>query len=918
MKNSLIHILTATLFIALQSCVVEEQMNDEASPSTSSVIEFVARPTVYDQTNVSTKVSANEITELENHVYTAFFMLFDDEGNRVILKDLTADATAEGAMAYTIDDQVIKSDICLSNATACFITNVSTDYARSLTTVAHLKGKGGVTQNEGALSLNYSPITSECVGIPLLTDASKDLNDVYCIPMAGVYQGDLYEGDYSKPIKITLKRLLSKIIVKLSVNIPDDNPNDNNVPQFTLSNFVVNNMPTKVALMLPEAGVDSTAWAASTNPSDYLKENNWMSNFNLDNGADDSETVTTGQGAKSLFFYVPEHMVPRDYENDEFDREQYKPFLFSDPKKPLYVSIKGNLNVPGSSPMIADYNIYLGENSYDDFNIKRNIIYTNNVVINGADADHRVEFTHGDVSVLFKRATYLDSHFEVRPLRVKWSGRDEDDNLKTPEGTVTVKVLDAYDENAAIPTWVRLERPTAAERNNTSIYCGTIGKRKYFTTNLVQSDGTNAAILGNNTVLTYNINDDADGDYPTWVYVDEFISLNGNNTFSDAVRQAKIRVTYTPPEGSESKVLDIDYVITQRSIYPVTAVEQTGHTYGIEFFEEYLYDYDRVDIEDLGDGEYASTQDGMEWGLDGLQLSTTNPSISVDAEAVSAGIGGSSILGNLATLMINSISDEIGPVYDFYTSLDTQVAQNMRNNYSGLSFSNKIVTQAGIGSMSLIEEPSSAVEYCFNKNKRNSDGSITTVHWYLPAIDEVEDIVKAAYKDFDVFKNKFYWSSQPAFYPNHILYDGDLSSLHLYYRFEAGSYYEDDPSSARATQINDEGVPVSSGADGYKMRLHMKDVTLTYSSLIQIPNGIELIYTPPTMVPSGGYTYPEQTHTWPETVWEGLWPTLTTKTHTEPAVFVPPYTKEGHEGNFARTGKKNRVRCVYDPQGQNL
>ena len=42
-------------------------------------------------------------------------------------------------------------------------------------------------------------------------------------------------------------------------------------------------------------------------------------------------------------------------------------------------------------------------------------------------------------------------------------------------------------------------------------------------------------------------------------------------------------------------------------------------------------------------------------------------------------------------------------------------------------------------------QPQSAVEYCGNKNKRNSDGTIDydNMTWYLPAIDEIEDICTA-------------------------------------------------------------------------------------------------------------------------------------------------------------------------------
>lgn len=910
MKNKLSYILILCLILITQSCGLEEPNTQHSDLSTFS-IEFVARPTLYDQFNVSTKASASEIDALENNIYTAFFLLFDDEGNRVIFKDITTDATAEGAMGYTIDNQTIKPDICLSKATACFLANVPTDYAKSLKTLDDLKG-------DKPLQLTYASVISGCIGIPVLTDTSKGINDRYSIPMAGILTCNLYDSNNSDIVQIPLERLFAKFIINLSVDLKNDSGKTPDPQKFTLSNFVINNMPTKLAIMRPDAD-QPTRWSDSSIESDYLQEDNILTYFNLDDGSDDSNIVATKNNSgevKKLFFYAPEHIVYPDKENTASEEEQkqlYKPSLFesNSPKRPLYVSIIGDLIDENANDVVGKYDIYLGTNNFDDFRVIRNHQYNNNIIIKGTESsDYRVSLTQGYVSVSFKRATYLDSHFEVRPLRVKWVGKDLDGNTFPAEGTVTIKIMDPYDDQAdVVPDWLRLERPSNPSGND---YCGNIGKRKYFTTNLVKSDGSLEGILADNTILTYNINDDPDGDFPTWIYVDEFITPNTDGTFSDAVRQAKIRVTYTPPADSEAEILDIDYVITQRSVYPVVATKQTNHTYGIEFFEEYLYDYDRVDVEDLGEGEYASTQDGMEWGLNGVQLSINVPSVSVDSDAVTEGVAGSTggvadYLGEIGTMIINSVSEHIGPVYDFYTSLDTQVSEDKRNNFRGVEFTNNIVKQVGIGALSLLERPASAVEYCFNKNKRNIDGSISTIHWYLPAIDEVEDIVESSYEEFDVFRNEFYWSSQPAFLPNHILFDGDIASLHLFYRFEAGSYYEDDVYSARATQINDQGTPVSSGADGYKKRLHMKDITFS------LKDGLTLIYQPPVDVPSEGYDYEEITHTWKTGFFNPQ-----THTKIEPKVHVPPYSKEGHDGNCDREGVTHRVRCVYDPEGISL
>ena len=68
------------------------------------------------------------------------------------------------------------------------------------------------------------------------------------------------------------------------------------------------------------------------------------------------------------------------------------------------------------------------------------------------------------------------------------------------------------------------------------------------------------------------------------------------------------------------------------------------------------------------------------------------------------------------------------------------------------------------------------------------------VDWYLPAIDEIEDIAMGAYQDFEVFQNKYYWSSQPAYIKANWKYEGWLGT----YR---GSLYYDNVNYARATKV---------------------------------------------------------------------------------------------------------------------
>jgi hypothetical protein len=207
----------------------------------------------------------------------------------------------------------------------------------------------------------------------------------------------------------------------------------------------------------------------------------------------------------------------------------------------------------------------------------------------------------------------------------------------------------------------------------------------------------------------------------------------------------------------------------------------------------------------------------MVWGLDGLQISSEIRSMYLDSYA------GSGWLGDIITDIINNALGNVKVFYDFYLTRDkaqtsTQVTVY---DYNGYNFTQKIITAANnsgedknkIGTLTLNESPKSAVEYCYNKNKRNATtGLVDELRWYLPAIDEMEEIVKAAYTQFEVFQENYYWSSQPAYKQNQLIYNG------LIFKNQQGKYYIDNVNAARATKVSySNGVysVVPSGMSGF-------------------------------------------------------------------------------------------------------
>ena len=245
--------------------------------------------------------------------------------------------------------------------------------------------------------------------------------------------------------------------------------------------------------------------------------------------------------------------------------------------------------------------------------------------------------------------------------------------------------------------------------------------------------------------------------------------------------------------------------------------------------------------------QYGQTQDGMPWGLSNIPLSYEFQSLYA-VQSGGSGLGGlidaiGSLLGaKTAEEFANATLKEknVSPNYDFYLSRDITNMPNEHQSkfdyfdYSGLYFNKRIATylidnysshQSGtnnvatINKLTLTEEPKSALSYVLNKNKRNSDGTINinNIKWYLPAIDEIEEIAKGAYDEFDrVFQNNLYWSSQPAFTRN-TLNVTKIGNWVADYGKLTGTYYEDDLLRARSTFVftNDGGLswtPCSSEA----------------------------------------------------------------------------------------------------------
>ena len=574
-------------------------------------------------------------------------------------------------------------------------------------------------------------------------------------------------------------------------------------------------------------------------------------------------------------FYMPEHKVTPNDNSQTFDgyptnidedlKQYYKPDLVgavrngdgttTNAKFATFVRIHGKYYDHNGQIKNVRYDIYLGQNNTDDFTVKRNQLLTNKLVITGLtnyhDAygddpaaagnisiDHRVDVDYAGFNLSMERTAILDSHFEVRPLDIELS----------PGSTMIITIPEGYRD------WVGMESDVARYAEN-GRYVNTGNRkavRKYFTTNLVSElNGGSKDYAGDNTTITargssirieYSSAAQGAKIFRIWFYIDENPNVydkllgedtsnggitsspsNGYNVYGVKATNAKYRncpvqfkyigTDHDAPAGGNatiSKTVTINF--QQWNLWRVWSADKNRY-YDIEHEEEYLNNY-------ASDVQYGGTQEGMPYGLEGVQLSKNVMAYWKESASGTLGQIINYFFGTEESA--NKIFAQSGraPYYDYYLSRDNFPTDRLDSSadktkyardYQGLTFNKEIAAtlkastdaKAKIDGIILTEDPKSAFAYCYHKNKRNADGTIDidNIKWFLPAIDEIEDIALGAYDEFDqVFQNKEYWSCQPAYNYNSLLIDGQNYTRLLGYvsisKLE-GEFYEDNKDRAR-------------------------------------------------------------------------------------------------------------------------
>lgn len=883
MKNWLLYICAILGFVACQDMEVEKGSHN---PSPSSDISVIGRIPSFEEVNVATRGTKSG----KESKVTNMYMFILDNANNVTFKQFEE----SDKPLFTIDRTLLEHDYPSSSFTKAnilIVANVNSTERATLaaaTTLAEIE----------ALDFGVSGIDIPEQGFPMMGSYEVDLHN----PGSG--ETDALKGSV---LEIPLDCIYAKIVFNISVRPLQSIAGVDQ--SFQLKSWKVFNVPTQVRLGEPAADAqthhaEGDGWITSDASSVTNKSNNLIYESS-------QETDSL-----SFFFYMPEHKINPKYtatypwdtaDNEKYaDYRQYlKPTLVKqeneqhqvDEQKATYVEINGIYKDHNNTEREVTYTIYLGADNYQNFHILRDHQYNNNIIIKGiknstavgnenwVTYDHRVNVTQKDFSFGLQRETLLDSHWEIRPIRIDFN------KAEATDAVVEIIVPDGCD-------WLSIESPSATDiSGNAAKYCEAnntstaYGKRRYYTTNLnTELNGTKKIVIhkdaskdAGHTIATLN---GAEA-HTVWAYIDEHVNTADN---APQYRYATITCNYYASEadynnGNGTPTVSEEYIFRQNNLHKIT---YNGNTYFIEYYEEYLYNFDSKE-------QYGKTTDGMAWGLNGEQLSNIYEAVAFEpmnwTEQEQQVVTRCTEKINSA---IASIVEKQGAKYDFYLPRDfTKITGTTTNpafdnreqrDHSGLDFTKDIIKHAEIDIRYLTTDikPNSAVEYCLNRNKRIDDqGNIEleNIKWYMPAIDEIEDICMGGYGDFEVFQDKWYWSSQPA-------YKKYEATFHGYYSLKLGrdriaegtsngSFFADDTARARATKVNDSFDVEKSGS------------VFTWGSLAFEHTA--------TFRKQGNTTYIDS-----ETMND---PELTPKTPTSSDVLYEP-------GNQPRTAI-NRVRCVY-------
>ena len=789
LKNQFCYAIVAALsIVAMTGCSDDNELWDEPEISgpltivaqSVDMIEPFSMPEVLSRAN-------DPKNEAEKRINTLHLFFFDNNGQFIT-------SNADNFKPYipnvknfmfVVKDEAYKT---MTDVTIVAIANINgtdnesanyftTEYPDGTVITAGGEIESGTRINPGE-TRNPNPYKITCLAdlqkwvyAPKLRTAEG--TDITQLPKAGMPMIGMLKGvDLSKASGntiIPMKALMARVDIRVTLD-PNQESTDGRLPQLTIKEYGVMNMPTTVPYTMPDTVAQkSTPVLGEGELEKEIKvtlENPIVINKNTHD--QDVFTYYTYENIQ----YPDKGAIRADgthaYNDDGVltfpagvttakEKQRWKPTIAYKDRASAMV-LRGSYVTHQGLTYEAEFKVFMGQNTIDDFKVKRNHKYVNNITIHGLDyvrnSDDNTYTFDGRVNVKTDNPVYLaivnerkvDAHASVRPMDVWFLLRENADGTLNENVDWESEVELTIEDANTSAKWIRMEVIPREEmrilENNKEKFIAGRGARDYFTTDLISKLDMENGMSETNHQCGWHVTIDGKRDKSrsrVYFYIDENVTPNAQGEILDRI--AKVKIVYRKRESENGPILDEReriLEIEQRGLKKITYSHPSGGTIDdtyMEYYEEYLEHYDPLDQHTMPGELYK----GMPWGIEGKNYHQSGWSRLINSDEVYDD-------GLQATQFV---------IYTRGTNPDSEyIPMSTVKLYND-------------------NPPSTAFHYCYGKNKRNADGSVPSPKnnsyqnidnggWYLPGIRELERALTEHYLIVPDFKGNFYWSASAA------------------------------------------------------------------------------------------------------------------------------------------------------------
>lgn len=785
LKNQFCYAIVAALsIVAMTGCSDDNELWDE--PEISGPVTIVAQSVdmiePFSMPEVLSRANDPK-NEAEKKINTLHLFFFDNNGQFIT-------SNADNFKPYipnvknfmfVIKDEAYKT---MTDVTIVAIANINgtdnesanyftTEYPDGTVITAGGEIESGTRINPGE-TRNPNPYKITCLAdlqkwvyAPKLRTAEG--TDITQLPKAGMPMIGMLKGvDLSKAsgnTVIPMKALMARVDIRVTLD-PNQESTDGRLPQLTIKEYGVMNMPTTVPYTMPDINnneatdvsgkIEKEVKVTLENPIVINKNTHDQDVFTYytyeniqypDKEAKRPDGSPAYQDGKLTF---PQGVA-------EKDKQRWKPTIAQKDRASAMV-LRGSYITHQGLTYEAEFKVFMGQNTIDDFTVKRNHKYVNNITIHGLDyvrnSDDNTYTFDGRVNVKTDNPVYLaivnerkvDAHASVRPMDVWFLLRENADGTLNENVDWESEVELTIEDANTSAKWIRMEVIPREEmrilENNKEKFIAGRGARDYFTTDLISKLDMENGMSETNHQCGWHVTIDGKRDKSrsrVYFYIDENVTPNAQGEILDRI--AKVKIVYRKRESENGPILDEReriLEIEQRGLKKITYSHPSGGTIDdtyMEYYEEYLEHYDPLDQHTMPGELYK----GMPWGIEGKNYHQSGWSRLINSDEVYDD-------GLQATQFV---------IYTRGTNPDSEyIPMSTVKLYND-------------------NPPSTAFHYCYGKNKRNADGSVPSPKnnsyqnidnggWYLPGIRELERALTEHYLIFPDFKGNFYWSASAA------------------------------------------------------------------------------------------------------------------------------------------------------------